>query len=94
MHLIFDAIRAYFSGKTAHPQDVMSELGITYQHATPQSISDQWWFWNCENIPDTLPGYLSELKADPMEMIGFGLSEEKAMQIRDYRNNQNSAIAH
>lgn len=66
-----------------HPEDVMAGLGITYQHATPQSIFEQWWFWNCENIPDPLPGYLSKLDVDPMEVIGFGLSEEEARKIRD-----------
>jgi len=77
-----------------HPQIVMASLGITYQHATPQSIGDQWWFWNCENLPDKLPGYLGELRQftgdkkmiDPMECIGFGLSKEVAEQIRDYKS--------
>ena len=67
-----------------NPQSVMEKLNITYQHATPQSIGDQWWFWNCENIPDTLPPYLYILDADPMEMIGFGLSKDNAIKIRDY----------
>jgi len=68
-----------------HPQAVMEELGITYQHATPQSISDQWWFWNCENLPNNLPEFLSDLKiSDPMEYVGRGLSKETAEKIRDY----------
>jgi len=41
-----------------HAQVVMKELGITYQHSTPQSIGDQFWFWNCENIPEKLPDYI------------------------------------
>ena len=49
---------AYESGTKEHPQKVMKELEITYQHATPQIIRDQWWFWNCENIPEQLPPYL------------------------------------
>ncbi len=64
-----------------HPQDFMKELGITYQHATPQSMIDQWWFWNCQNIPDELPSFIEELKADPMKCIGNGLSEEDAKSI-------------
>jgi len=68
-----------------HPQLVMKSLGITYQHATPQSISDSWWFWNCENIPDELPKYLTVRDWNPMEMIGWGLSEEDAISIRDYK---------
>jgi hypothetical protein len=73
-----------FNPEMRHPQIVMKDLGITYQHATPQSICDQWWFWNCENIPDPLPGYLSILDVDPMKFVGFGLSQLKAEAIRDY----------
>jgi hypothetical protein len=68
-----------------HPQVMMKKLGITYQHATPQSIGDQWWFWNCENIPDPLPPYLEVSNWDPMECIGWGLSKEDAENIRDYK---------
>jgi len=68
-----------------HPQEVMVRLGITYQHATPQSICDQWWFWNCENVPDPLPPYLRVADWNPMEMIGNGLSKELAEMIRDYK---------
>ena len=67
-----------------HPQMVMKELGITYQHSTPQSIGDQWWFWNCENIPEITPSYLTPLNLNPMECIGYGLSKEDAESIRDY----------
>ena len=68
-----------------HPQRMMKRLGITYQHSTPQSMGDQWWFWNCENVPDPLPDHTSILECnDPMEMIGWGLSKEDAEKIRDY----------
>lgn len=68
-----------------HPQAAMKELGITYQHATPQSMGDQWWFWNCENLPDIVPPFLEPLNLDPMECIGRGLSKESAEAIRDYK---------
>lgn len=86
-HLRFDLLWAlYREIEQEHPQRVMQELGITYQHATPQSIADQWWFWNCENIPEPLPPYLSVIEnLNPMEMIGFGLSQEQAESIRDYK---------
>ena len=71
-----------------HPQKAMGELGITYQHATPQSIADCWWFWNCVNIPDSLPPFLTELEVDPMECVGFGLSQELAERIRDCKLNK------
>ena len=68
-----------------HAQEVIRDLGIIYQHATPQTLGDQWWFWNCENIPNELPESITELKADPMECIGWGLSKEEAEKIRDYK---------
>jgi len=64
-----------------HAQKVMADLGITYQHATPQSISDSWWFWNCENVPDPLPECLSVLDIRPQEAIGWGLSADDAAKI-------------
>ena len=67
-----------------HPQKSMRELGITYQHATPQSLGSQWWFWNCENIPSALPLFLTEMTLDPMKMIGRGLNEDLAISIRDH----------
>jgi len=71
-------------GENRHAQIVMKELGITYQHATPQSMGDQWWFWNCQGNTDDLPEYLSELELDPMGQIGRGLSKEDAERIRDF----------
>lgn len=65
-----------------HPQKVMKTLGITYQHATPQTLGDQWWFWDCENVPNPLPGYLSILNIDPHKAIGWGLSEQQAFKIK------------
>ena len=70
-----------------HPQEIMKELNINYQYATPQSIGNQWWFWNCENIPNKLPKYLTELKVDPLECIGFGLNEKEANNIINYKKN-------
>ena len=72
-----------------HAQKAMKEMGITYQHATPQSMSDCWWFWNCENIPDELPLFLSHLNNDPMSCIGWGLSQERAEDIRDFSREGN-----
>lgn len=74
-------------GYNEHPQNTMERFGITYQHATPQSMGEQWWFWNCENIPDPLPEHFSILDLDPIEQIGLGLSKEDAEKIRDYNNN-------
>ncbi len=67
-----------------HPETTMKELGITYQRAVPQSLFDCWIFWNCRDIPEKLPKFLSEFKADPMLHIGHGLSKEMAEAIRDW----------
>lgn len=89
-HLRLDYQTASFSddprGK-GHAQEVMRRLGITYQHSTPQSMGDCWWFWNCENIPDDLLECLKVLEVDPMEAIGWGLSQEMAEKIRDWTPN-------
>jgi len=85
MHLKFDILWfPYNEVAMSHPQKVVKELGITYQHSTPQSMGDCWWFWNCEVTPEPLPPYLSEIKLDPMECIGYGLSQEDAEKIRDF----------
>lgn len=85
MNLIYHTPTAHIKCKeNRHAQEVMGYLGMVYQHATPQSMYDCWQFWNCENVPSSLPEYLTEFKTDPMEMIGNGLSQEMAEKIRDY----------
>lgn len=85
MHLRYDMMKAGLGcNENRHPQEVMRELGITYQHATPQSICEQWWFWNCEGVSESLPEYLTELQLDPLKMVGYGLSEKKAQEISDF----------
>lgn len=85
-HLKLSMYGAHKSGVTGHPQKIMKDLGITYQNSTPQSLYDSWWFWNCENIPDVLPGCITELNVNPMECIGNGLSNISAESIRDYKS--------
>ena len=88
-HLRYSLMTAGMSCKeTRHAQIVMKELGITYQHSVPQSMSDSWEFWNCENLPDNLPEYLKLMDRDPMKRIGRGLSEEDAKKIRDYKEGE------
>ena len=88
-HLRLNCYRGY----NEHPQQTMRRLGITYQIATPQSISDCWWFWNCENVPDTLPEHFDILPiTDPFEAIGWGKSKEDAEKIRDYKSPFNNNL--
>lgn len=67
--------------------EVMGELGITYQHRTAHTGADIIIFWNSEHLPKELPPYLEILDSDPMDSIGYGLSKEKAEEIRDYNPN-------
>ena len=84
-HLRFDYMEANLGcNETRHAQVVMKELGITYQHSTPQSMGDQFWFWNCENVPENLPKFITIADWNPMGKIGYGLSKEDAEKIRDY----------
>lgn len=92
-HLRFCMMEAGINCKEyRHPQIVMKDLGITYQQSTPQSMGDQWWFWNCENLPNELPTYLKDLidyktkeMLNPMDCIGYGLSLEDAEKIMNYK---------
>lgn len=87
-NLRYDLIGAHMSGEKRHAQEVMQKLGITYQHSTPQSISDTWWFWNCENVPEELPTFIVKLKTKPDEAVGHGLSEADAKAIKDRARNR------
>lgn len=84
INLNFSLYAAYDSGENRHPQDVMRGLGITYAIATPQSIFDSWWFWGCENVPETLPAYLTPLKRTPEQAIGHGLGPDDVAHLRQY----------
>lgn len=86
MHLSYSLQSASNANVKDHPRIAMMRLGIAYHHATPQSLGDCWWFWNCESVPSPLPPYLTELKIDdPHTCIGYGLSEEQAEAIAAYR---------
>ena len=52
--------KLYANSPPCHAQTQMKRLGITYSKAVPQSIVDQWWFIDCEDVPDPLPEYLSK----------------------------------
>jgi len=64
MDLRYDMLSATKAGDSRHPQKVMRELGITYTHAIPQSLGDQWWFANCKNVPEVLPVFLKEMRIE------------------------------
>lgn len=78
---------AHDVGVGGHPQLVMKELGITYVHAVPQSMGDQWWFYIPKNLPQELPSYLTLKDVDPYSHIGFGLSEKTAKLLTEWKGN-------
>lgn len=67
-----------------HPQTHMKNLGITYDIAVPQSIADQWWFFNCKNVPENLPFGLKKMDIPIEKLIGYGLSQNDI----DFLNSQ------
>lgn len=91
MHLRLDLINLARSGDTtSHAQEVMKDLGITYQYATPQSLFDSWLFWNCDSVPADLPSYIAILDVNPMDAVGNGLSESQANEILNYKKEINT----
>lgn len=79
-------IRVSIDYDGVHPIELMKSLGITYQHITPKTILEQYWFWNCENIPNILPEKVNILEVkSPFEMVGYGLSKEDAEKISNYQ---------
>lgn len=70
-----------FAGENRQAETHMKELGITYEQSTPQSMYDCWQFWNCENVPDVLPNFITEMERGPMKYIGHGLTEEDAKRL-------------
>ncbi len=84
-HLRYSYLTAeYDYNEDRHAQTVMKELGITYQKSVPQTICDQFWFFNCENIPDDLPGYITDLNLTAEQCVGHGLSKEDVIKIDNY----------
>lgn len=72
-HLRYDCMGAAYAGENKHPQVVMRELGIAYEHAIPQSMGDQWWFFNCQH--GDLPEYISEMECDNWLVRQYELPE-------------------
>jgi len=65
MNLRYCMTTAHYNCKEdGHPCEVMAELGITYDRAIPQSLGDQWWYYDCKNVPDNLPAFLTPLNKD------------------------------
>lgn len=58
---------AYYAGNSKHGQLIMKELGISYEKCISQPIADQWMFFNCKNIPEKLPDYITEIGEETLK---------------------------
>jgi hypothetical protein len=76
-HLILD-----ICGMPIRACEFMAALGITYQLAVPQSMSDTWWFFNCENVRSSRPSRLRVLDKTAQQCVGWGLSQHMADEIK------------
>jgi hypothetical protein len=65
-----------------HPQELLKQMGIIYQYAVPQSITDSWEFWNPENLPDKLPPMMNLTEANPDKWLNRGLSIDMIYEIK------------
>ena len=54
-------VASWQCNENRHACVVMKELGITWKDSVPQSLGDQFWFLDCENVPDVLPEFITEL---------------------------------
>ena len=80
-HLKYDMIGAHLSGIKGHPQKVLKDLGVEYESAVPQSMVDCWQFFNVTNLPKELPTFLKVFDLEPLDYIGWGLSEDEARNL-------------
>lgn len=69
------------AGDGRHPQQVMKDLGINYLYAVPQSIADCWMFFGVHPDAAVDLAYLESREVDPMQFVGWGLSEDMALEL-------------
>lgn len=60
-----------------HAQTVMQELGITWVNQIPDSMSDDWKFYGCENIPGILPAYVTVHEMNKWDYERSGLTAQQ-----------------
>lgn len=82
--VIYSMQGAGMAGESRHPQLVMKDMGITYVHCVPQSISDSWWFFGCENFPESSPNYIRRHEFRSYDaLVGYGLSSDDAKMLNN-----------
>ncbi|EKS6329487.1 TPA: hypothetical protein ACTYBD_000352 [Enterobacter hormaechei] len=63
-----------------HAQTIMSELGITWREQIPDSASDSWKFYGCDNIPEKLPSFVSVYEMTEWDYKLSGLSPQQEVK--------------
>lgn len=77
INLRYDYMGAWFDAKESrHAEEMMRELGITYKYAIPQSLGDQWWFWDCSGNIENLPSYISHMEVTE-QMFNYWIKESE-----------------
>ena len=66
--------------KYKHAIDAMNDLGITYKSAIPQSLGDQWVFYDCQNIPESLPRYASLREMNNRDYEDSGITPQQEVK--------------
>ena len=68
MNLSYSMTAATFQhNEKRHPQEVIKALGIEYEQAECFAIADHWVFYNCRNVPDELPAFITICRSKPPE---------------------------
>ena len=80
MHLILNYRDANECGVHGHAQTIFHKLGIDYELAIPQSMADQFWFFNCTNVPEPLPDWLKVLDVKVKDCTCLSAEEKERLQ--------------
>ena len=62
MNLKYCYLTAEANKETRNAVVVMGFLGIKYRFSMQRARTHEWVFYNCTNVPDNLPPYLSKME--------------------------------
>lgn len=66
-----------------HPLNIARATGITWKHAEAVPVADAWVFYECENIPNPLPPFLSVIEEKRKKQPIPNIEEIVAQRILD-----------
>lgn len=84
-HLRFDL---YGYNEKFTPAKQLKRLGIKYKYWVPQTMGDQIWLLDCEDLPEELPYYLNykDVPQDHNQWVGWGINKEVAEDLNSRTN--------